>query len=1107
MRAVMIVVGALTHFASSNASKKACWGTLQAQWLYTNTSVPARMAQHALHSVLVPLSVALTLQHAMPLLVNYRGPDAAYTIMPHAFAGLLMVAMLSLGSAKRRSNADSGDDGIDYIVRGSASKMHMAILLLAPPLMFMASFYRRIMSSNSFMDVWLDLVLVWSVPYLLLYVIHVLRWNSVTPNPYQISLLFGSSSSSTLRGALVPMVISVVASLALEYEYLIPLCRTTAYNFHGHDLPDTWLVSLMLTGAIVSALFAGWVTGRKSSVTGEPLFGDYHDDVLQLSLALSGMLAGKAVGMPWSLTPLPILAILGMVIWLSTRMLRYLAMLLFVVHSAFMVLWSYRYAGIDVKMKLAFGLELNLFRFGMINVAVSMLVFLVMGLAVRSSGGIGHKLMRRFDACGLCLLLYTVLQSILECTLLKYPLPFKDLMGIEVLEHSEDSAFLYKPIVAYVSSATIAGLCLFLQRCKIISAQTAIPILSVVAGKALAIFIDLKLTKKPTGDNEEDAVSLLLRALAATLLLFTMMAPRAFLSPVHFKTSGARHSVSGQAIPLPAGVSRIIMAYGLFMLPLTLVACIPWILRPLVGVLSGHFGAYYITSPAASETFGWVCSLWGLALLSAVNHLLPDGGGETWKKTAALTFLMGLGVALAAPTIPPWLLRGHHHAVAKLNPFASFSSQSPMGGRGSHAGGWGLLSAALATLLAITGPLELQDRTDNSRTDRFLLFRTMVFSILFGCGIAWFVTLESMSDEAFLPIFCTAAACMAMSFFGTVGGVLCYLLELKDFDEAEQVLTVWVGAFPIFLATAGLSQLAKNVAHPFGIGGWLSTYLSVCGMITLAVCLTLRARSTKNSKTRGIGNSSCVLSWACWIAVLYGRFGVAGMDVGFELTTFFGIPASVLGTIVASLILLLLEDESSRSGRGRSNKRVSAASQSTSTTWMCLNLTTLTESNRLAPPMTATVVVLLGASLYAILIRGFISAATHQIVYDSIYSGSAGAEDLASLAKKNLLHLQAVQTTAALAASSLWTAPSPLTPLLYLAGVLATLPSLYGFVLYLWGVTTTAAWAAAVPLNLLPLALCRGLPPLFAASLLGTLGGVYQALAMRGQQQQSKMRI
>lgn len=1040
----------------------------------------------------------------MPLLIDYLGPDAAVTILPHAFGVLLVVAMLSLGSAKR---CTSGEESNDYIIRGSAMRMHIVLLLLGPPVSFTTACYRRIMSSNSFMDVWLDLVLVWSMPYLLLYLIHVLRWNNVVPNPYQLSVLFGSSSSSTLRGVLVPMVISVFASLAMEYEYLIPLCRTMAYNFHGHDLPSTWLVSTMLTGSIVTALFAGWAAGRKSSVTGEPLFGEYHDDVMQLSLALTGMLAGKAVGMPWSLTPLPILAVLGLVIWFSTRMLRYLAMLLFVVHSTFMVLWSYRYAGIDVQMKLVFGLELNLFRFGMVNVVVSLLVFLVMGLAVRSSGGIGHKLMRRLDVCGVLLLVYTGLLTVLECTLLKYPLPFKDLMGIELNTHPEEDTFLYSPIVAYASSFTITGLCVFLHRYKIISGHTAVPVVSLAVGKAVAIFIDLKVGQPQAVDNEENDISLLLRILAAALLLFTMMAPRSFLSPVHFKSYGSRQ-VSGTGVPLPAGANRTIIAYGLVMLPLTLIACIPWILRPLVGVLSGHFGAYYVTNPTASETFGWVCSLWGVALLSAVNHLLPDGGGETWKKTSALAFLMGLGVALAAPTIPPWMLHGRfQHAAMQLNPFASFSSQSPVSRRSSHAGGWGLLAAAFATLLAITGPLDLKGNNDHGRADRFLLLRTMVFSILFGCGIAWFVALESMSEEAFLPIFCTATACMAMCFFGTVGGVLSYMLDLNDFEEAEQVLKVWIGAFPIFLSTAALSQLAKNVAHPFGDGGWLSTYLSVCSMITLGICLSLRTRSTKNGKTRGIGNSACLLCWAFSIAVLFGRYGVAGMDVGFELTTFFGIPASVFGTIVTSLVFLLLEDESSRSGRGRSNKRLATTTESSATNWMCLNLTALSDNNRLAPSTTAVVVVLLGASIYAIVFRGLYAAATSQSVFDSIYSNSAGAEDLATLAKKNLLHREAVQTAAALAGSSFWTAPSLMTPMMYVGGLLATLPSLYGFLLYMWGAATTPAWAAAIPLNLMPLVLCRGLPPLFAASILGTLGGLYHIVAIRGQQQQSHMRI
>eukprot|EP00546_Thalassionema_frauenfeldii_P007974 CAMPEP_0178931108 /NCGR_PEP_ID=MMETSP0786-20121207/21707_1 /TAXON_ID=186022 /ORGANISM="Thalassionema frauenfeldii, Strain CCMP 1798" /LENGTH=404 /DNA_ID=CAMNT_0020607909 /DNA_START=1666 /DNA_END=2877 /DNA_ORIENTATION=- len=404
----------------------------------------------------------------------------------------------------------------------------------------------------------------------------------------------------------------------------------------------------------------------------------------------------------------------------------------------------------------------------------------------------------------------------MECILLKYPLPFHDLMGIEVHEHPEDHDYLYQPVVAYITSAALSGLSIFLQYYKIISPKTAIPCLSLALGKVLAVFIDTRLNKNFRNQTQAEALDLLLRWLAGALLLFTTMAPRFFLSSVHFKASGGRKSISRQSVLLPSNVNRTLMVYGIFLYPLTLIISAPFILQPLVGILSGQFGAYYTTVPAASETVGWACALWGLALLLTINRLLPDGGGELWKKTAALTFLMGLGVALAAPTVPAWMVHDKSNQV--LNPFALLSSQTPLAGRSSHISGWGLLSAALATLLAITGPLDLQERPEKG--DKYLLLRTMIFSILFGCGIAWFITLESMHNEDFLPTFSTSTACMAMSFFGTVGGVLSFSLELKDFEEAEQILYVWIGAFPVFLLTAASAQLVKSAAHPFGVGGW-----------------------------------------------------------------------------------------------------------------------------------------------------------------------------------------------------------------------------------------------------------------------------------------------
>jgi hypothetical protein len=271
-----------------------------------------------------------------------------------------------------------------------------------------------------------------------------------------------------------------------------------------------------------------------------------------------------------------------------------------------------------------------------------------------------------------------------------------------------------------------------------------------------------------------------------------------------------------------------------------------------------------------------------------INHYLPDGGAEAWKRVAALAFLMGIGVAISAPALP-----GDAKAsLATSNPYASISSTGALlvtSGR-TRMGGWGLVSATLATVLAIAGPLELRERRDGSRQkDTLVLFRLMVFSLMFGCGVSWFITLEFMSEEGFLAIFVTATACMAMSFFGTVVCVLGYFLELQNFDEAVQVAKVWAGAFPVFGILAGTTQFVRGAAHPFGMGGWLSTYLTMCCFVTLVISIVVKFRSTKNVMTRGLGNLSCLASYLCSVVVCYGRYGVAGLDVSFEMVSIFGI--------------------------------------------------------------------------------------------------------------------------------------------------------------------------------------------------------------------------
>lgn len=279
------------------------------------------MLARILHTGAVPVSACMLTYHTIQSVQHRFGMDTASTMAPHLFASLLTIAMLTVGSVKTTTGSSSNNNSEpSYLVSSVGAKLHATLLLLLPGSMHVLMFRNRILSSYASYDEWCDVALVWTVPYLLLYTIQTMHHNNTRPGPYELRFLFGPSANATLRGALVPVCVSLVASLALEEKYLIPLCQQAAYPFVGHELPHKTTVGLLLTAGIVLALFALWVNGRRSSVTNEPLFGAYHDDVVQLSLAVTGLTIGRAVGMPWTLTPLPILAFLGLIIWSSTRM-------------------------------------------------------------------------------------------------------------------------------------------------------------------------------------------------------------------------------------------------------------------------------------------------------------------------------------------------------------------------------------------------------------------------------------------------------------------------------------------------------------------------------------------------------------------------------------------------------------------------------------------------------------------------------------------------------------------------------------------------------------------------------------------------------------------
>jgi hypothetical protein len=1048
--------------------------------------------------------------------MDYWGMDRVATAAPFLYATWMSVTMSTVGSCRssfEKNKTNAAPNTISYAISSMSAKIHSIMLMLVPGTVHTIVFWGRIFSRFASYDDLYDLILVWTVPYLMHCIILALGGDQ---SAYGLpGMLFPKTGTATLRGAVAPMVASLAASMAAQQRYVIPMCQAISYQFNGHDLPSTTVVSIYLTCATLASLFAIWVWGRHSSMTNEPLFGEYHDDVVQLSISAAGMLLGKAFGFPWNLTPLPILAFLGLSVWLTTRMLRYLAIFLFVVHAAGVVLFSYRFASINAEINLPLlGIHLGLVRFGMVEVFASVLIGTVVGFVARPSGGIGSTFLKRVDIPGILMIGYCLMMTVLEATLLRQRRP-ADLVGKEFDADVEDASFMYQHSTALLTSVLAAAVSTLARRIGVISRASTMAAISIALGKAVAVVIDASDSDnkvRSEGSEERLARRLLYRALMAASLCFVVLAPKVLLEPIYIKTNAKykRGVADGKPVSsIPTAAFRNIFLYTLVILPVTLFLSVPTVLSPLAMALSSHYhgGAYYNVLPPISEMIGSAISLWGIASLSTLNHYLPDGGAETWKKTSALCLLVGIGVVFSAPSIPEWLVSDTESGIS--NPYASISSlgsQLAKSGR-SRTGGWGLLLASLATLLAVTGPFELRERRPASgRKDKTLFLRMMMFSLMFSSGVSWFVAIQSMSNADFVALAVTSLCCIVVSFFGTVSCVLGYYVETENFDEVDQMARVLMGTFGLFLiVVCGPSLLIPSVSTPLlGTGGCLSTYLTVSTLTTFALALSLRMRATRSVRTRSLANLSCIISFVMAVACLAGRDGISGLDASFDVTMILGVPIFVVGTIFLSPMLFILEGAGSSQRQG-SHGRVSGNQKASSAFGFAFN--NLSSANRFIPVLVGPVVGFYAASLYIIFVRGsFFFGSGIPKSYGDAFAKILGRnrDNLAAMAEKTTTYSEALVLAARVAGSGVWTAPSIFGPVIHIAGLLATIPSM--FLLFSQNSSRVQVLFAS-PLNIFPLFFCKGTPALQAISLIGIMGGLMQLFMLQRQNHRSQMRI
>ncbi|KAL3793666.1 hypothetical protein HJC23_010238 [Cyclotella cryptica] len=1093
----------------------ATWSTLQFKWLLHQAPTLARILERILHFTLPPISAAmiaygLTSSSVASSYVTW-GVDSLATIFPYLFAFHLTLGIWLVGAApsmlgtneEEEATAFKGkDDKKDQ--RDKMSTFVCAInphegrtlsnlLVFAPMLMHMVTFRQRIVYSYASWDDMFDFILVSTVPYLLHYL---LASNGVLDERWRRSLNWflraGTSpleGGRTVRGAAVPMAISLLSCISFQQRYLVSLCAWASYILNGHEgvISSTMATTFLTLGTILMYATV-WFFGRQHA-DGNYLLGEYHEDVFQLLLGASSVFFGMSCSPPWTFLPVPMLLAESVALWVISKQLRYSLLTIFVFFTCATLTIAYRLTFLSETVEVLPNRRIRLKGFAQYAMLACMLLIFFVGLVHRAPGGVLAQFMKKWDTTGICFTIYSLFLVALEFSLLKCPMPVYSRDNFEV-----GRVAVYSTSASYLTGFLSVIIAWHLSKHKLSKAPCTLFCSSIAIGKVLAVLIEENLL-----DGDDSLRMIYTRWAVATMLLVALSAPY-LLSPVHVKMSlhaKRNFGPSGkQSKELPKNASVTVVLYGAVVLPLVILTSVRLVLEPLVGILIGYGNsAFYVASPKLSEVIGYSLSLWGLAVLQMINHFLPDGGADATRRLSALTFVMGLFISFSAPAIPGT------RSYVEDSIFKSVSSVDTVDS--SSSGGWGLISAFLAIVLAITGPLELREVRDASgRRDTRQLLRLMIFGTMFGCGLAWFITMQSMTKDIFIPIFVTSFSTMAMSFLGTVATVMAFFLEAKDFHEAEQIANVWAGVgFPVFFVISSVSLSAH--AHPFGIGGWASTYLAVCGLLAGAFTVLVRMREEKNSTTRGYGNASCVISWLCAISVVYGRYGVAGVGV-VGTTSVAGVPMSVWGTLFCSPILILLEGEPSDG----SKKYYQVTSKSTK---RGLILPSLTRSNWFVPLMTGTVATFLVATFYAIFLRGCglskfsLLFGTGEVIknqedlFAHVYgnrrtTGAGPLDDVASLAQKSIVHTQTMIRAARLTSSGIWTSKHVVGPLMHFSALLIILPSLQYLIRHSWAGSPPPASKVTLllPLNVLAILLGRGIPSLVAAATIALVGGLVQ---------------
>ena len=150
--------------------------------------------------------------------------------------------------------------------------------------------------------------------------------------------------------------------------------------------------------------------------------GDHHvdgDDDADLLLFY-----GLSYGPKWTFLPVHLLLVESLALWIITRQLHCAFLTAFDFFACGSILVAYRLTFLEEVVELLpGGVAVGLKRFAEVDMYASMWLILLVGLALRTQGGAGYELMRKYDVTGIFLVIYGLVLVVMKLALLRELMP------------------------------------------------------------------------------------------------------------------------------------------------------------------------------------------------------------------------------------------------------------------------------------------------------------------------------------------------------------------------------------------------------------------------------------------------------------------------------------------------------------------------------------------------------------------------------------------------------------------------------------------------------------------------------------------------------------